>query len=470
MITKKITTGILSFLMISAVSAHAGWVDDWLEQRTMTSPDYLSGQQRGYYTAGGFSTRWPSKTAYPVTIEPPRLKAGCGGIDVFVGGFSFMNKEYLVDKLQGILSNAAAVAFDLGLKTLCEQCSQTIKNFEAISDKLNSMQIDECAAGKELVGIMMDEGGFHSSEVMKSNLSTAIKENKLSKGVSEMWDMVTKEDISRNNVPQAGDVQRITQGCNSDLQQVFLRGDSLLSNVSNGANVSPNYINLIRGLVGDIKLSGPASAYKISYIPPCPQNNVDDFSAASTGNLFEKTATGNCQLITDSNGNLKEFVKEELVNIADKIENQGTLTVGEKEFLKVNPLPILPVLKTAVATDIAEATIDSLAGITSNAYSYQMLTDLYSRASAITDRAYEILEKKADARSGAGSDECSLVFGDQVAQNISKMASRIAVLQDKAHQNYVQSAQEMTIIYNYIDHIRKIDRQLQASLSNPTDE
>ena len=152
----KLRTAILAALVVDILifshAASAAWVDDWLNQRTTTSPNYFFGQQRGYYSGGSFSARWPNSVSYPVTVEMPRIKSGCGGIDVFMGGFSFLNTDYLVDKLQGILSGAASVAFDLGLKTLCEQCSNTIKNFEAISDKLNSMQLDECAAAKELVG------------------------------------------------------------------------------------------------------------------------------------------------------------------------------------------------------------------------------------------------------------------------------------------------------------------------------
>lgn len=149
----NILISIIMATFMLAGNASAEWVDDWLTQRTTTSPNYFSGQQRGYYSGGSFSARWPNSVDYPITVEMPRIKSGCGGIDVFMGGFSFMNTDYLVDKLQGILSGTASVAFDLGLKTLCEQCSNTIKNFEALSDKLNSMQIDECAAAKELVGV-----------------------------------------------------------------------------------------------------------------------------------------------------------------------------------------------------------------------------------------------------------------------------------------------------------------------------
>ncbi|MCP4339036.1 MAG: hypothetical protein GY799_09170, partial [Desulfobulbaceae bacterium] len=91
------------------VIGSAAWVDDWLQQKTTTSPNHFSGQQRGYYSGGSFNARWPNTSTYPVTVEMPRVKSGCGGIDVFMGGFSFMNTDYLVDKLQGILTNAAAV-------------------------------------------------------------------------------------------------------------------------------------------------------------------------------------------------------------------------------------------------------------------------------------------------------------------------------------------------------------------------
>ena len=94
----------LSFLALFALTILApvivsgAWVDDWITQKTTTSPNYFSGQQRGYYSGGSFSARWPNTTSYPLTVEIPRIKSGCGGIDMFMGGYSFMNKDYLVSK------------------------------------------------------------------------------------------------------------------------------------------------------------------------------------------------------------------------------------------------------------------------------------------------------------------------------------------------------------------------------------
>jgi conjugative transfer pilus assembly protein TraH len=453
-------------LLLHPVVATSAWVDDWLNQRTTTAPNYLSGQQRGYYSGGSFNARWPSSVSYPVTIEPPRIKSGCGGIDVFMGGFSFMNTDYLVNKLQGILSGAAAVAFDLGLKTLCEQCSNTIKNFEAISDKLNSMQLDECAAAKELVGVVMDENGFHSSEVMKEKLGTSIKENKLSQGLSEMWDIITTEDKANNNVPQPADVSRVTSGCNSEITSTFLSGGSLLDNVGSKISLPTDYTSLIRGLVGDVNLEGPANAYKISYEPPCSENNPDDINSFTSGEVFAKSTVGTCNQITDTNRDLRQYVQNTLTSIADKIENKGVLSVAEETFLAASPLSALPILKTAVGSGTKEAAVAGLADITANAYALQMLSDLYVRAETIAWKAREMLEKQAEATAGQPSENCAaVIFAEHADQNISLMQARIRRLQDAARASYVASAKEMSTIMDYLEHMQKVEQQITAEIT-----
>lgn len=465
---KKAMVTVTTLLMVSAMSqaTWAAWVDDWLDQRTTTEPNYLEGQQRGYYSAGGFSARWPSTATYPVTVEPPRLKSGCGGIDVFMGGFSFMNADYLVSKLQGILSGAAGVAFDLGLKTLCEQCSNTIKNFEAMSDKLNSMQLDECAAAKELVGIVADKNGFHSSEVMREKLDTAIKKNKLRQGAVEMWDMITKDNRVNNDVPQAGDVFRVTRGCNADITSTFLRAGSLLENVGGKMGIPRDYINLIRGLVGDVRLEGQARAYKVSYEAPCSENNPDDIKAITSGDVYAKSSGGRCSLIPDTNRDLRQYVLNTLTGISRKIENKGTLTVAEQTFLQATPLSALPILKTAVGTNMQEATIAGLAEITANAYSLQMLSDLYVRADAIAWKAREMLEKQAEASSGQPSENCAaVIFAEHADQNISIMLKRIRRLQNAARASYIASAKEMSTIMDYLEHMQKIEVQMTAEIT-----
>ena len=70
------------------------------------------------------------------SAQAPRFKVGCGGIDLFMGGFSFLNVNYLVQKFQKILQAAPAMAFDLALSTLCQQCSNIMKSLEALANEL----------------------------------------------------------------------------------------------------------------------------------------------------------------------------------------------------------------------------------------------------------------------------------------------------------------------------------------------
>jgi len=457
---------MVSMLLVAPLAQAAGWVDDWLDQKAGSSPDYLAGQQRGYLSGGNFSGRWHNQADYPVTLEAPRVKSGCGGIDVFMGGVSFLNTNYLVNKLTTILSGAAAVSFDLALGTLCEKCSNTIKSFEAMADKLNSMQIDECAASKELVGIVQDENGFRSSEAMREKLGTSIKENKLVSGVSEMWDDLGKQDRANNNRPQPADVADITSGCNAEIRAVFLTGGSLLNNVGIRMGIPTDYIDLMRGLVGDVRLEGAATNYRVSYEPPCPENNPDDLKATTEGEQYAKDLSGTCTQITDTNRDLEAYTSATLNAIATKIETKGALTATEEAFLRGNPLSALPILKTAIGTGTKDTVITGLADITAKAESVQMLSDLYVRVESIARKAREILARSSGPAAGASPEKCAdAVFAGNIDANISLMLASIKTLKESAKSSYVASAAEMNSIMSYMTHMQKMESQMTAELT-----
>src|SRR3546814_5952804 len=39
---------------------------------------------------------------YLTSVTLPKVRAGCGGIDMFLGGMSFLDPDYLVQKLESI--------------------------------------------------------------------------------------------------------------------------------------------------------------------------------------------------------------------------------------------------------------------------------------------------------------------------------------------------------------------------------
>ena len=58
----------------------------------VTGPSAFEGQSAGYYSLGNVWTRFPQKTTTIANLQLPRARAGCGGIDLFAGSFSFINE------------------------------------------------------------------------------------------------------------------------------------------------------------------------------------------------------------------------------------------------------------------------------------------------------------------------------------------------------------------------------------------
>lgn len=94
----------------------------------VTKPGSYQDQAAGYYAAGGLSMR-TSKTSFnPVSMTPPSLTMSCSGIDAYLGSFSLISGEELVQLMKNIGSQAKAYAFSLGLKTFAPQIENALKD------------------------------------------------------------------------------------------------------------------------------------------------------------------------------------------------------------------------------------------------------------------------------------------------------------------------------------------------------
>lgn len=129
-----------------------GYFDSMGAAANVNGPTAYEGQRAGYYSAGSIYARFPQKTINPVNIQLPSYRAGCGGIDIFAGSFSFVNAAELVAMMKAVANNAVGFAFKLAVDTLCPECGATMSDLSQRVQQMNNQMLNSCQLAQGLVG------------------------------------------------------------------------------------------------------------------------------------------------------------------------------------------------------------------------------------------------------------------------------------------------------------------------------
>lgn len=442
--------GVVVLMLFAASPVSAGWVDDWVDQKTVSSPGYFEGQKRGYYTGGGFSARWNLQNDYIWSVTPPRLKSGCGGIDAFMGGFSFLNADYLVQKLQRIMSAAPAAAFDVALKTLAPQVSDTIRSLEVIADKLNNIQLDECKSSRALVATIASPFAPHNKQ---GELAAIQADWWQSTGGGDLWTAFQEARKADGNKPDPVASAATMAGCGADFRAVFGGGSVLAQAAAKVGITDAGYLAVIRGYVGDIFVQSPDPArningYKVVYDTPCDQNKgLDDLL---NGTAQGKESNGACATITDANRNLRQYVQHRMNAVASKYQARQVLDSSDEAFINASPLAVGLALKTAVAEKQAPQVIAQLSDVTAKAYAYAILTDMYAKAKGIFATSKSIMSSQNNPAGAHGAETCRVENVMEAIAAVEKIEERLSNMIALVQGEYATTVTELNTIYEFV--------------------
>lgn len=134
-----------------------------------TSPGAHHDQAAGYYNGGGLSLRNRAKNAQIATLQLPNFKAGCGGIDMFTGGFSYISSAELVNALKSIGSSAVSYGFMLAMKTFAPAVQSVMAELQDMASKINQANINSCETAATLLG-----GVWPKSDLTSRHICTSI--------------------------------------------------------------------------------------------------------------------------------------------------------------------------------------------------------------------------------------------------------------------------------------------------------
>lgn len=260
-----------------------------------TAPSTMTTQDRVGMFMGGFSMRTPIQPVNLITFDPPRIDAGCGGIDLFGGSFSFINGQQLIQIFRSVAANAAGLAFKAAIKAISPSLDALISEFQALLQNMNNLAKNSCSlahlivdpAEKALSDAVNGDGNVGGTE---SNMFTDAFSG-LTSYLSEA-NTYLKQQASNN--PKSGN-QVVKTVISSGASSIM--GAVGLSNLDGSSDdpTSPNSLNnrLLYSLLG----------YRVTGVP-CSDQNQDGASASTStpdnNTVGQVTCSGPAQITLDS--------------------------------------------------------------------------------------------------------------------------------------------------------------------------
>ncbi|WP_347990219.1 conjugal transfer protein TraH [Methylomonas sp. AM2-LC] len=107
-------------------------------------------QRRGVIAGGSISMRTQTMNPNLISFTPPSINAGCGGIDLYGGSFSWINGAQFTQMLRNIAQASGGYAFHLAIEGMCPTCAQVMDKLQDDVNKINAMMKNSCTAAKQI--------------------------------------------------------------------------------------------------------------------------------------------------------------------------------------------------------------------------------------------------------------------------------------------------------------------------------
>jgi hypothetical protein len=141
-----------------------------LQASSASGPGYYHTATRGIFVGGSLRVWTPTQSVQFVSLTPPSLEAGCGGISMFFGGFSFINGAQFAALVKNLMQVAEGMAIELGIRALCPMCADVLAEMHNIANKMNALTQDNCAVAKGLLTKAANHLGVPTSFKAGKNL------------------------------------------------------------------------------------------------------------------------------------------------------------------------------------------------------------------------------------------------------------------------------------------------------------
>lgn len=166
MITRPLLT--LTLLLTASASLQANWLDDALN-KTASSATVLKTGTGTAMSLPGKRYRAPNSSYKLYTMTPPSVAIGCNGIDINLGGFSFISASEVITMLKQIAQGTVTQAFFLAFNQACPSCASALARVEEMNRWATARSIDTCQASKNIASALLKNDQVNACSINSAN-------------------------------------------------------------------------------------------------------------------------------------------------------------------------------------------------------------------------------------------------------------------------------------------------------------
>ena len=333
----------LAFAMglFSAGTANAGlqedmntFFNDMRYASNTTSAKSWQGQAARYVSGGSFYARTGNKNVQLVSVSLPSVNAGCGGIDVYLGAFSFINSDQIMAFVKQTMANSSGYFFDLALETTVPELKAAKDFLQNFAANMNRFNMSSCQAAKAMVDSVASLWGESQQNVCQSvggqknvfsdwvasrqgcttggkygsvaDKATGAEKDQVLKDINLMWDALGNSSLSSN----------------AELRQFAM---SISGSVIFGSNGELRVLSSMasdRSLLTAMMSGGSAKVYVCDNQNKCLSPTLNNVTISADKSLIK-------------------MVQDMLTSIENKAITDTPLTEKEKQFINSTSVPIL---------------------------------------------------------------------------------------------------------------------------------
>lgn len=349
-----------------------------------TGPGAYSAQTRNIITGGSLFVRAPVKNYQLMNFQPPSIRAGCGGIDLFAGSFSFINKDQFVAMVRNIASNAAGHAFQLAIDAMSPMIGADLKHFQDLLQKANAQNINSCEAGSALVDGAV--GLFQQTQVHQAR-TYGVQQNDFPDASAATAGTGDEQSINNVNQEAGNDPAKKDQQPTGNIVW-----DALANDPSFGSDNDLRLLLMsITGTVvfGASTDSSPSSVQVQAGTGITLDSFLGDGSGKTTYEVLDCTdgyGVGQCLNMTTktiSQTGFRELITNRLMQIADNLASDQRGDPSDPAFVNATSVPIYKMLAVStalqdsgLAASMIQASQDTIVAEYAGTYLRRLLKDL----------------------------------------------------------------------------------------------